>query len=254
LIENIYSLPWAKDCHVLENNPNGLLVVEKAVGVLAHPNLKNSFSKIQNQPSLLSLAYDHKKECYLTPNGSILYLLHRLDSPTSGLIMFSSNKTLAAKLKNLFRQNLVNKTYHAVVSQKQNLQLGSWVDSLVEKKVMGKMRVSRGNGVIAKTQCYLDKTIGGPNRFALLKLVPKTGRTHQLRVQAASRKMPILGDKTYGDYIINREVKKQTKISRLFLHASMIEFKLDSKSYKYMSSLPAAFKKLDRFVLKQKIG
>ena len=246
MIENIYNLPWAKDCHVLENNPNGLVVVEKAVGVLAHPNQKNSSSTLQNQPSLLSLAYDQKEECYQTPNGSKLYLLHRLDSPTSGLIMASSSKILAVKLKNLFRQNLVNKTYHAVVSPKQILQLGSWVDSLVEKKIMGKMRVSRGKGVIAKTQCYLDKTIGVPDRFALLKLVPKTGRTHQLRVQAASRKMPILGDKTYGDYIINREVKKQIKINRMFLHASMIEFKLGSKTYKYKSSLPTAFKKLNQ--------
>lgn len=244
MTENIYSLPWAKGCRVLEKNSNGLVVIEKAPGILSHPNQKPFRTHVQNQLSLLDLNYDQKEEFYLTPSGSKLYLLHRLDSPTSGLIMASSSKNLAEKLKKLFRRNSVHKTYHAVISQKQSLQLGTWIDSLEERKVKGKIRVSRGNGLIAKTRSYLDKDIGGEHRFALLKLHPQTGRTHQLRVQAAYRNMPIVGDKTYGDYSINRKVKKETKINRMLLHASRIEFELESKIYKYKSNLPSDFEKI----------
>ena len=249
MIENIYSLPWAKGCSVLEKNKNGLVIIEKAEGVLSHPNKETRPGIIQNRTTLLGLTYDHKEECYITPKANKLYLLHRLDSPTSGLIMIALNKTLAGKMKVLFRKNMINKTYHALITQKQSLQVGSWIDSLVERRAMGKIRVSRGKGLIAKTQCYLEKTIGGPHKLVLLRLKPQTGRTHQLRVQAAARNMPIIGDRTYGDYSINRNLKKETKVSRMLLHASSIEFNLDSKVYKYKSCLPSDFNKLDRAIL-----
>ncbi len=244
MIENIYSLPWGKGCKVIHNEPNGLLIVEKAEGVLSHPNKKAHQKNLKQHPCLLDFDYHQADECYVTSSGCELFLLHRLDSPTSGLIMVASNKTLAIKMKNLFRKNMIHKTYHAIIAQKQRLQLGSWVDSLSEKKNMGNIRVSRGEGVIAKTRCKLERHLGGQYKLALLKLHPETGRTHQLRVQASTRKMPIVGDKIYGDYAINRQIRKETKISRMLLHASSIEFQLGPKMYKFKSSLPETFNKL----------
>ena len=63
--------------------------------------------------------------------------------------------------------------------------------------------------------------------FSLVKLYPKTGRTHQLRVQCAKRNLPIVGDNTYGDFQLNREIRKSTGYKRLFLHASHIRIPLN---------------------------
>ena len=62
--------------------------------------------------------------------------------------------------------------------------------------------------------------------LALVKLEPKSGRTHQLRVQCASRGMPIIGDRTYGDFSLNRKIAKSTKIERMLLHSTQIEINL----------------------------
>ena len=65
--------------------------------------------------------------------------------------------------------------------------------------------------------------------IALLKLAPKTGRTHQLRVQSAIRKVPIIGDRTYGNFSLNRKIAKLSKENRLFLHASEISLDIKTK-------------------------
>ncbi|MDG1138765.1 MAG: RluA family pseudouridine synthase [Opitutales bacterium] len=242
--ENIYSLPWGKDCKIIHSDPVGLIVIDKAAGILSHPNKKNHQGNPKKQFSLLNLDYNQTDESYLTVNGNKLFLLHRLDSPTSGLIMVATSKTLAIAMKNLFRKNMIHKTYHAVIAQKQRLQVGNWIDSLTEIKNKGNIRMARGKGVPAKTFCKLEKYLGGKYKLALLKLCPETGRTHQIRVQAASRKMPIIGDNSYGDFAINRQIKKEIKISRMLLHASNIEFQLGTKTYKFKSPLPEPFGKL----------
>ena len=68
----------------------------------------------------------------------------------------------------------------------------------------------------------------------MLRLEPKTGRTHQLRVQCALRGMPIIGDKTYGDFNFNRKIARASKVDRLCLHAGEIEFsiKINNKKHK----------------------
>ena len=65
--------------------------------------------------------------------------------------------------------------------------------------------------------------------LALLRLSPKTGRTHQLRVQCAKRKLPIIGDRTYGNFQLNRKYAKQFKCDRLFLHATKLKVKISQK-------------------------
>ena len=95
------------------------------------------------------------------------------------------------------------------------------------KKINGKLRVQPGKGSLAITKAWKMRERKGKVNFQLLELLPLTGKTHQLRVQCMIRKIPILGDKTYGDFSLNRKFQQATRIQRLCLHASQIEFNIE---------------------------
>ena len=78
----------------------------------------------------------------------------------------------------------------------------------------------------------------------MLRLIPKTGRTHQLRVQTAIRKMPIVGDKSYGNFRLNRVIAKETGVARLYFHSSTLKFKLGNDIICMKSELPHDFLRL----------
>ena len=97
--------------------------------------------------------------------------------------------------------------------------VGGGRDRIEVIKEGGKARGKAGAGIWAEARMRVrEKFQGRPGPMALLELQPKTGRTHQLRIQCANRGLPIVGDRTYGDFQRNRERKGE----RLFLHAESI--------------------------------
>ena len=79
--------------------------------------------------------------------------------------------------------------------------------------------------------------------------MPQTGRTHQLRVQCSKRRLPILGDRTYGQFNLNRKITKLSKINRLFLHSAKLKVELTLRdqtqiTWEAESSLPTDFRKI----------
>ena len=141
------------------------------------------------------------------------------------VIIGSSDSETAALIKEKFANREVHKTDLAVTRFNPKAKEGHWVDRLVEKRVNGKIRVARGNGSICKAKVRFLQKKKGENHLQLIELRPSTGRTHQLRVQCMLRKIPIVGDKTYGDFSLNRKVKRESKLERLCLHASDIKIK-----------------------------
>ena len=83
---------------------------------------------------------------------------------------------------------------------------------------------------------------------SLIRLEPRTGRSHQLRVQCAKRHLPIVGDQTYGDFALNREFAKATKSKRLFLHSSETSFNYEfhgtSHAFTARAPVPREFETL----------
>jgi tRNA pseudouridine65 synthase len=79
-----------------------------------------------------------------------------------------------------------------------------------------------------------------------LELKPKTGKTHQLRLQCAGRGLPMVGDGTYGDFVWNREFAKLHKHKRLFLHALEVQVRLEYKNLEFraIAPLPEAFSQI----------
>ena len=129
-------------------------------------------------------------------------------------------------------------------SQKHPYKEGFGETPWSKKKINGKLRVIRHHtGITAKTHCSLVES-RTCRSMMMLKLIPITGRTHQLRVQAALRNQPIVGDKNYGDFKLNRKIHKDFKINRLLLHATEIKMEIEGKTIIAKSSIPEEFTEL----------
>jgi 23S rRNA-/tRNA-specific pseudouridylate synthase len=216
------------------------MAVEKAAGVLSHPNRKEDRKR-----SLLRAPFDEKAEAFAM-EGRRWFLLHRLDAPTSGVVLLAEDPELATAVRRLFADHVVKKHYIALVKGFQRASRATWRDHLAVRRRGGRLRtIVRRSPPNAVTDVRVRLHRRGTPAMTLLDLFPRTGRTHQLRVQCASRHLPILGDATYGDFAFNRGVKQRTGHHRLFLHSHRIEVPLVWKgteiAFSAESPLPTEF-------------
>jgi 23S rRNA-/tRNA-specific pseudouridylate synthase len=227
-------LPLHPDCRVLKAERE-LIAVDKAAGVLSHPNRAADQAK-----SLLGVPYDAEREVYIAGENS-WFLLNRLDSPTSGVILLTSDLALATAVRAAFASGGVEKTYIALVKGIPRCPRERWQDFLRVERSGGRLRtrVSRGAPNAVTRMEVLQRGRGVPAR-SLLQLSPETGRTHQLRAQCAARSLPILGDANYGDFATNRELKRRLSAERLFLHShkTQVELRLDSGNFRFVATSP----------------
>ncbi|MDR1816819.1 MAG: RNA pseudouridine synthase [Puniceicoccales bacterium] len=232
---------------------HGLLALEKPAGVASHPN---AGGRAPAGGVLLDAPYSRENECYMLPAvpagggaGGRLFLLNRIDSPTSGLVLACADGALAAAVKQLFREHAgaVRKTYLAVVrGVAEGRRGGEWRDRLaVGRGADGGVRTRVAAGgvpAVAEFEFLAVNRAVAVGAVSLLRLSPVTGRTHQLRVQCASRRHAIAGDATYGDFAFNRRFAKEVAgvvagggcagaggagdrldFRRMFLHAWRVE-------------------------------
>ena len=102
-------IPLHKDCALIGSHACGLLAVDKASGVVSHPNRNSADTN-----ALIPLPYDHDREAY-SDGKNQWFLLNRLDGPTSGVILLANDPEVAATAKTVFANHLVAKSYAAVV-------------------------------------------------------------------------------------------------------------------------------------------
>ena len=154
------------------------------------------------------------------PERRFIELAHRLDRDTSGVLVLALKRSALVALHKMFKDGAMQKTYLA-------LALGRWRDQLRHVKLplqkylteAGERRVSvHDDGQLAHTIFRLVQRYEG---FSLLEAELKTGRTHQIRVHLAALKHAIAGDEKYGDFELNRALKKQG-LKRMFLHAARL--------------------------------
>jgi len=216
--ENFWSaVPLGPGVRLLARDSHGLAAFDKPAGILSHPN------KPGDEPrSLLNAAYDCEEECFHWPGGAAparLWLLNRLDSPTSGLILAAADGNLARAIRAQFKRRQVHKLYCALVFGAPARRQELWRDRLAIEKQDGRIRTRAAGNIPAECGMQVVRAGGGEPRLALLQLEPRTGRSHQLRVQCAGRHLPIVGDASYGDFKRNREFARRTGCRRLFLHS-----------------------------------
>tara|TARA_B110000495_G_C23010031_1_gene597272 strand:- start:1087 stop:1842 length:756 start_codon:yes stop_codon:yes gene_type:complete len=232
-------LPLGRGVRVLKSHPSGLLALAKPSGVRSHPNDEKVDPK-----ALLKLPYNHKMQ-FFEGEGIVWHLLHRLDAPTSGVILLTSSEVQAAELRQLFAERKVKKTYYAIVIGKTKTREDIWRDRLKTDHTRGeRVRTERGGGATAVAAMRSLRFSVKPPVLSLLELKPETGRTHQLRIQCSQRRVPILGDATYGDFASNRRYARESGKKRLFLHAAQLQFPLEGAPegvFKVEDPLPESF-------------
>jgi RluA family pseudouridine synthase len=175
-----------------------LIAINKPAGLLSEPK------RGLDRPSLLQLASAH---------FGPLTLFHRLDRDTSGVLLLTRGGAINALMTAAFQQNLVHKEYLAVVAAPNRLDPNGVIDARLQPSHIRRdqMEVTVKGGQRAITHYTVVATAADR---AWVRLFPKTGRTHQLRVHLAHLGAPILGDRLYG---------AADSAPRLMLHAHIIE-------------------------------
>ena len=165
-------------------------------------------------------------------------IVHRLDRETSGVLVVAKNQPTFEHLKRLFQTRQTKKTYLAlvwgwpqqvsgVIDKPIGLKQGTikrtiYKNAKMVKEATTEYRVIK-NLFIDNGRVVAIDSGSGAEKVALLRVWPKTGRTHQIRVHLASLGHPIIGDKVYA-------AKRPNLLGRLFLHAEIIEFSLPQGS------------------------
>lgn len=240
--ENAKRLPFGKGVTLIHCDSNGVMALDKPAGVLSHPNKASETNR-----AVLTANYDSDKQAFkvrLSENESTyVYLLNRLDSATSGLILLTLNERARPSILKAFEEKKVSKTYEALVFGMPQKGNPIWRDRLSKKKAEGGVRAESGGGLSAETKLIRTKPIPGMPLLSLLTLMPLTGRTHQIRIQTAKRHVPIVGDRTYGDFQKNKSIAKTKGIKRLCLHCISTEFSYShlGRTYKFAAKSPSPF-------------
>lgn len=138
------------------------------------------------------------KEKYAKPGNVFLGVVHRLDRPVSGIVVFAKTSKALSRLNNMFRNGEVRKTYWAMVQTAPNMPEATLTNWLVRNEKQNKSYVYNNEMPNAKQAILKYKTIGQTEHYTLLEVNLFTGRHHQIRCQLAAMGCPIKGDLKYG--------------------------------------------------------
>lgn len=167
---------------------NHLLVVEKPINV---PVCEDESKDLD----LLTILKSYIKEKYNKPGNVYLGLVHRLDRPVGGVMVFAKTSKAASRLSKQVMEHKLEKTYVAVVCGKV-MESGKWTDYLVKDKKRNQSYVTdKEHGKEARLSY---KRLDYKNNFSLVEIYLETGRSHQIRVQFSSRGFPLVGDAKYN--------------------------------------------------------
>jgi 23S rRNA pseudouridine1911/1915/1917 synthase len=169
--------------------------------------------------SLEALVKEYIKQTYHKPAGVYLGVPHRLDRPVSGVVLFARNTKAAARVAEQFQQHTVGKIYWALVEGDVSEETGQWRDFILKIEQESRVElVPEGTDRAreAITDFRVVKRLGGTT---LLELSPRTGRTHQLRIQSSARGFPIVGDALYGSKRLFGAAAEHARLQLVALHA-----------------------------------
>lgn len=216
---------------------NHLIVVNKHAGEIVQGD------KSGDEP-LLERVRQYIKETYAKTGNVFCGLVHRLDRPVAGLVVFAKTSKALTRMNELFRTGGVKKTYWAITRNdppREEDRLVSWITT-----------VERTNKSIAHTHPRPDakearlryRLIGRSDRYNLLEVTLETGRKHQIRVQLSAIGCPVRGDLKYGD-------KRSNPDGSISLMARHIEFihPVSKKPISLTAPLPVADPLWQKFLM-----
>ncbi len=193
------------------------VAVNKPAGLLVHPTLIDKHEKI----SVQHLIQDQINQP--------VFIVHRLDKPTSGVLLLALSSEAARKGAEEFMRTEVRKTYLAIVRgyTKKNSTITSALkdvpDKILDKKHTTFKEPKSAHTEfrqLAQTELPVSISRYPKSRYSLIEVHPKTGRMHQIRRHLKHIRHPIIGDTKYGDHLHNRYFREDLKCERILL-ASM---------------------------------
>lgn len=202
---------------------NHLLIVEKPINIPVQEDETKDLD-------LLTILKNYLKTKYNKPGNVYLGLIHRLDRPVGGIMIFAKTSKAAARLSNEIKNKEIKKKYYAIIENEIN-------DKGVLKDYLAKDSKTNNSYVTTKDkgkEAILEyEVISRKNNFTLISISLITGRSHQIRVQFASRGNPL-----YGDFRYNKKVDKNSNIALFayeieFIHPTtkrLLNFKLELPS------------------------
>ncbi|MEJ2883017.1 RluA family pseudouridine synthase [Pedobacter sp. GR22-6] len=154
---------------------------------------------------------------YNKPNSAFLGVVHRLDRPVSGVILFAKTSKALERMNAVFKNREVKKTYWAVVRKKPAKAAGTLIHWLI-KNPQKNVVTPYNTEVPGSQRCELSyRLIGELNGYYLIEVDPLTGRSHQIRVQLSTMGCPIVGDNKYG-------YPRGSRKGSICLHARRLQF------------------------------
>lgn len=200
-----------------------LIAIDKPAGMLS---VATAFEKGETAHALLKAKYHPKK----------VFVVHRLDQNTSGVMLFALSEKGYQNLKKIFEAHDIERKYCAIVEGKVLQKDGSWESLLIEDanyKVHSTHDPDKGR--LATTHFHV---VNSSTRFSRLELTLETGRKNQIRVHCTDAGHPVVGDTKYG--------ASSDPLNRLCLHAHLLALNhpITGKPLRFVSPIPDAFNRL----------
>ena len=187
---------------------NHIIAVNKPAGVLMQGD-------VTGDKPLPDSVKDYIKVKYNKPGDVYLGVVHRIDRPVSGVVIFARTSKAGARLSDAFRNQKIEKTYLAIVEGKPPEPIGNLRHHLSKNAKLNKSYIDKSNkGKLSELSYHW---IGSSNGLHLLEVQPGTGRHHQIRVMLANIGCVIKGDLKYGS-------KRRNSDGNIALHASALKF------------------------------
>ena len=201
-----------------------LIVIDKEAGILSIATEK------QKDHTAYSMLSEYVKKS--DPSNRI-FVVHRLDKDTSGIMMYAKSQKIQKALQESWNDNILERTYIAVVEGKVEKPVGKIISYLVESKAL--IMYSSQNPEFGQKAITYYETINANKRFSMLQVNLETGRKNQIRVHMQDLGHPIIGDAKYG--------ATTNPIKRLGLHAQILAFKhpVSKETMRFETEVPKVF-------------
>lgn len=200
------------DLHILYEDAYIVCVAKPNNLVVHHAHHSRN---VTDETSLVQLVNEHfESKCHP---------IHRLDRKTSGVVVFAKSNEYVAPFQQLFTSHAIQKIYYGIV--RGHAPAKKTIDSPVKGRDAKVYKDAETQLELLNTT-VLDIPVKPypSSRYSLVKLLPKTGRLHQLRIHCNKISYPLIGDPKYGDNNHNQMFETQFQCSKLFLHAYQLHF------------------------------